>query len=175
MITDLALASQSIPSFTISSLTLLSAVLESHPPSAIVTHVDFLPHVLELIYDSHELDHHTVIVVGDMSAAKDYAKLASHVNLIRFSDIEKEGANTQLGTPPQIGKTFIVVITLLANRFLQIQKLFTLSHSRNRLLASFKLCSLHTRISPLVSLQHVRLCLFPTLCRLWILSRPLTP
>jgi hypothetical protein len=64
----LALAAHGIPSFTLTSLSLLSEVLESHPPSAIVTHASFLPQLLELIYDSAEGEHHTVIVVGDASA-----------------------------------------------------------------------------------------------------------
>jgi long-chain acyl-CoA synthetase len=106
VVTDLALASQSIPTFTISSLSLLSTVLESHPPSAIVTNAEFLPHVLELIYDSNEHNHHTVIVAGELDAGKDYAKIAKHVNLIKFADIEKSGANGQLGLP-QIGATLI--------------------------------------------------------------------
>ena len=54
MISDLALASHSIPSFTLTSKALLSPFLDSHPPSAIITDAEFLPHLLELIYDIHE-------------------------------------------------------------------------------------------------------------------------
>ncbi|KAF9246574.1 hypothetical protein BU15DRAFT_85321 [Melanogaster broomeanus] len=63
VITDLALAKHSIVSMTLSSRKLLSRVLEAHPPSAIIVGADFLPHVLELIYDARE-HHHKIIVVG---------------------------------------------------------------------------------------------------------------
>jgi len=109
VVTDLALASQSIPTFTISRLSLLSTVLENHPPSAIVTNAEFLPHILELIYDSNEHNHHTVVVVGDLDADKDYTKIAKHVNLIRFNDVEKIGANVQSELPQIDPKTIYTV------------------------------------------------------------------
>jgi long-chain acyl-CoA synthetase len=90
LIADLSLAAQSIPSFTLTSPSLLSLVLQSHPPSAIITTIEFLPHVLELIYDSAERGHHTIIVTGgtDLKGITQ----AKNVNILRFSDIENDGA-----------------------------------------------------------------------------------
>ena len=86
----MALASNSIPSFTLSSLSLLSHVLEVHPPTAIVIDAAFLPHVLELIYDSNEDSHHVVIVVGEPDS-KALTGAARHIKLVRWTDVETEG------------------------------------------------------------------------------------
>jgi long-chain acyl-CoA synthetase len=99
LLTDLALAAHGIPSFTLSSLSLLSEVLESHPPSAIVTHASFLPQLLELIYDSAEGEHHTVIVVGDASAPTGM----QHVQLLSWATLERDGASAELVTSPRPG------------------------------------------------------------------------
>ncbi|RPD65968.1 acetyl-CoA synthetase-like protein [Lentinus tigrinus ALCF2SS1-7] len=89
IISDLALASHLIPSFTLSSLSLLSPVLESHPPSLIITEAAFLPHLLELIYDSNESEHHTIVVVGDVAMAN----LPQVQNkILHWDDIERQGA-----------------------------------------------------------------------------------
>ncbi|EPQ58407.1 hypothetical protein GLOTRDRAFT_137130 [Gloeophyllum trabeum ATCC 11539] len=93
LIADLALASHSIPSFTLTSLDLLSPVLESHPPSAIITHASFLPQLLELIYDSAETNHHTIIVVGEDGLAG--TKMLAGVRVLKFADVEKTGQQTQ--------------------------------------------------------------------------------
>jgi long-chain acyl-CoA synthetase len=99
LITDLALASRGIPSFTLSSLSLLSPVLESHPPSAIVTHAEFVPQLLELIHDSVEGEHHTVIYVGEL---KTDIK-SSNVKVISWEQLEREGAE---GEPlPEVPKS----------------------------------------------------------------------
>ncbi|THH09235.1 hypothetical protein EW146_g8735 [Bondarzewia mesenterica] len=92
LITDLALASHSIPSFTLSSPSLLSDVLEIHPPTAIVIDASFLSNVLELIYDSNEVSHHVVIVVGEPDS-KALATAARHIKLVRWADVEAEGQN----------------------------------------------------------------------------------
>ncbi|KII89018.1 hypothetical protein PLICRDRAFT_29438 [Plicaturopsis crispa FD-325 SS-3] len=94
VISDLALAANHIPSFTISSPALLSPVLDSHPPSAIITHAQFLPQVLELIYDSNESAHHTVIVVGEPDA-KHVGKMGGAVKVLKWADIESTGKNTE--------------------------------------------------------------------------------
>jgi long-chain acyl-CoA synthetase len=99
LITELALASHSIPSFTLSSPSLLSEVLELHPPSAIIVDGSILPHVLELIYELKESKHHFVIVVGEtddqvLSKASEYIKAG------RWSDIETQGkAATPITSP----------------------------------------------------------------------------
>jgi len=89
LISDLALASHSIASFTLASLSLLASVLESHPPSAIITEAKFVPHLLELIHDSNEGGHHKIIVVGSDQLS---AKLLGAVQLYKWNDIESQGA-----------------------------------------------------------------------------------
>jgi long-chain acyl-CoA synthetase len=126
IISDLALASQSIPSFTVSSLSLLSAVLLNHPPSTIVVDADLLPHLLELIYDAHEHGHHTVVVVGDLSAQENLGKISSHVNLVRFSDIEKEDPGAQFTLPPKIGESTRCIVDRLFMILGKTQILFLL-------------------------------------------------
>lgn len=102
LITDIALASHSIPSFTLSSPSLISPVLDSHPPSGIVIDAAFLPHVLELIYDSNELAHHVVVVLGEPDAKT--AEMASkHIKLVRWNDVEAEGKQGELLTSPAPG------------------------------------------------------------------------
>ena len=95
LITDLALASHSIPSFTLSSLELLSPVLENHPPSAIVLHADFLPQLLELIHDSNESIHHTVIVVGEVDVKK-YLRGFGALRLLKWDEVERQGAQEKI-------------------------------------------------------------------------------
>ncbi|RDX48303.1 acetyl-CoA synthetase-like protein [Lentinus brumalis] len=100
IISDLALASHSVPSFTLSSLSLLSSVLESHPPSLIITEAEFLPHLLELIYDSNESEHHSIVVVGDVSASQ--YRQVQNVKIVHWDDIERQGASLDkpiLSTP----------------------------------------------------------------------------
>lgn len=95
IISDLALASHSIPSFTITSATLLSPMLDSHPPSAIITHAEILPQILELIYDSGESGrHHTIIVVGEPTA-QTMASVASKVKILHWADVEREGVRVE--------------------------------------------------------------------------------
>ncbi|KAF7338450.1 Acetyl-CoA synthetase [Mycena venus] len=95
IIADLALASHSIPSFTLSASNLLSSVLESHPPSAIITNASMLTQILELIYDAGEASrNHTIIVVGEPSAQA-MASVASKVNVLKWSDVEREGVRVE--------------------------------------------------------------------------------
>ncbi|RDB24239.1 Long-chain-fatty-acid--CoA ligase 5 [Hypsizygus marmoreus] len=95
IISDLALASHSIQSFTLSSSKLLSYVLESHVPSAIITHADLLPQILELIYESDDRSgNHTIIVVGEPSA-RTMASVASNVKVLNFVDVEREGVKVE--------------------------------------------------------------------------------
>ena len=90
LIADLALSALSVPTFTVASASVLSPVLESHPPSVIITDAEFLPHLLELIYDAHESEHHTIVVVGDADGAK-LPKL-NNVKILNWDAIEAEGA-----------------------------------------------------------------------------------
>jgi long-chain acyl-CoA synthetase len=66
--------------------------LESHPPSAIITHARFLPHILELIYDAHESEHHTIIVVGDFDP-NTVGKAGNVIKVVKWTDVESAGTN----------------------------------------------------------------------------------
>ncbi|KAJ3559882.1 hypothetical protein NM688_g72 [Phlebia brevispora] len=87
VVSDLALASHSIPSFTLSSKSLLSPCLESHPPSAIITEAEFLPQLLELVYDIKEGSHYPIIVVGEPKI-----KVDDNMRVFKWEDIERRGA-----------------------------------------------------------------------------------
>lgn len=100
IISDLALASHSITSFTISSSTLLAPVFESHIPTAIITHAELLPQILELIYDAGDrTGNHTIIVVGEPSPQA-MASVVSTVKILRFPDIEREGVRVEKSISP---------------------------------------------------------------------------
>jgi len=91
MVADLALASHSVSSLTLSNASLLAPVLESHTPSAIICHAFILPHLLELIYESSERQiGHTIILVGDPSPQA-MASVASNIKIFNFADLEREG------------------------------------------------------------------------------------
>lgn len=104
LITDLALASHSIPSFTLSSPSVLTPVLEEHPPSAIVVHAEFLPQLLELIHDSNDGVHHTIIVVGNT----DLDKHLGAIRLLKWEDIERQGAQADQLTPATPSKAYFM-------------------------------------------------------------------
>ena len=87
MIADLALSSNSIPSFTLASSSLLSEVFDEHSPDAIITHAGFLPQLLELLYDANEIPNHTIIVVGQPDT-----KLVRQIRILLWDDIERQGA-----------------------------------------------------------------------------------
>jgi long-chain acyl-CoA synthetase len=99
MLADLALAAHGIPSFTLSSLSLLSEVLELHPPSAIITHGTFLPQLLELIYDSAEGEHHKVIVLGDTTSAS----RVENAMLFQWNEVERTGSQGPVVEPARLG------------------------------------------------------------------------
>ncbi|THH08197.1 hypothetical protein EW145_g2865 [Phellinidium pouzarii] len=90
VIADFALASQAIPSFTISSLTLLSSFLDTHPPTAIILHVHSLSHVLEQIAENSEYVHHTLILVGEGDLPHFVEKLP--LKILWLADLERKGA-----------------------------------------------------------------------------------
>ncbi|KAJ7632430.1 acetyl-CoA synthetase [Roridomyces roridus] len=95
IISDLALASHSIPSFTLASATLLSSVLDSHPPSVIITHASMLTQILELIYDAGEASrNHVIVVVGEPSTQA-MASVASKVKVLKWADVEREGVRVE--------------------------------------------------------------------------------
>jgi long-chain acyl-CoA synthetase len=102
LITDLALAAHSVPSFTIASLSLLSPVLDSHAPSAIVAPAAFLPQLLELLYDSRtQGESHTVIVVGELPSN---LKSVPNVKVLKWADVESTGTKSDKVPPSTIGQ-----------------------------------------------------------------------
>ena len=105
LIADLAFAAKSVITMTISSPQLLAEVLDNHPPSAIITDADFLSHIVEQIYDLNQHSHTTVIVVGDPGRVG--AKLAKEMDLVKFSDVEREGASTPAVLSPPAGELHV--------------------------------------------------------------------
>lgn len=99
LISDLALATYAITSLTLSNLSLLSSVLDNYHPSAIITHAEFIPDLLELLYDSNEGFHPTIIVIREYTAKK-----VPGVTIIDWADIEREGALGEATVPPTPGK-----------------------------------------------------------------------
>ncbi|KAI0060819.1 acetyl-CoA synthetase-like protein [Artomyces pyxidatus] len=120
LITDLALASHTIPSFTLSSPSLLSPVLEQHPPTAIVIDAGFLPSVLELIYESHEASHHVVIVVGEPKG-KALEEASKQIKLVRWADIEAEGERGEQITTPAADPNDIFTVSFYEDTSGQLQ------------------------------------------------------
>ncbi|KAG6872812.1 hypothetical protein C0995_006411 [Termitomyces sp. Mi166 len=99
IVSDLALASHSILSHTLSSSKLLSFVLESFSPDAIITHTNLLPQILELLYEGDRSINHTIIVVGE-TTSKDLASVASNIKVLEFSEVEREGVRVaKVATP----------------------------------------------------------------------------
>lgn len=81
-------------------------MLDSHPPSGIIIDAAFLPHVLELIFDSNELAHHVVVVLGEPDV-KTTQMASKHIKLVRWNDVEAEGKRGELLTSPAPGSSLI--------------------------------------------------------------------
>ncbi|KAK2460525.1 hypothetical protein APHAL10511_006995 [Amanita phalloides] len=95
ILSDLALASLSIVSYTVSSAAVLSLVFDQHPTSAIITNAGFVPRLLTLIYRSKLKSSHMIIIaIGEVSHQVT-ASVPNNVQLLRFSDIEKDGYRTE--------------------------------------------------------------------------------
>lgn len=91
LIADLALASHSIVSLTLTSSSLLSRVIKAYAPSAIICHAFLVPHLLEHLYDEgHRHVEYTIIVVGEPTKGT-MASVASNLKIVRFEDVEREG------------------------------------------------------------------------------------
>lgn len=94
VVADLALASHSIHSLTVSSANLLSPILDAHPPSAIICHAFLLPHLLEFIYDTQGTQAERTIIVVGQPTTQTMASIASNVKVLNFEDVEREGAKS---------------------------------------------------------------------------------
>jgi long-chain acyl-CoA synthetase len=104
VIADLALAKHSIVSITLSSRKLLSRVLKAHSPSAIIVGADFLPQLLELIYDAREYDP-KIIVVGQTDTGV-RPNAAREVQILNWAQVETDGAQVvNVATPPSVRKS----------------------------------------------------------------------
>ncbi|KAG7092296.1 hypothetical protein E1B28_008658 [Marasmius oreades] len=123
LIADMALASHSILSLTITDSTLVGAVLDSHPPAAIIAHADLLPHLLEMIYEAHEKENgkgYTIIVVGEPSA-RTMASVASKVNVLLWSHVEREGVRVEKTLSPVPKPSDIFSISFFSDESGQLQ------------------------------------------------------
>lgn len=103
LISDLALASYSIPSFVLSSLSLLSPVLDSHPPSVIITHATFLSNLLELIYDSNDSAYPIIVVVGDVDDK--VIATTGQISIVKWEEVERrgtQGSRLPFSTPGEL-------------------------------------------------------------------------
>ncbi|EAU88139.1 acetyl-CoA synthetase [Coprinopsis cinerea okayama7 len=121
LLTDLALASHGIVSYTLSSAKLLSSVLDSHRPSAIVTHAAMLPGILELIYDSDERQNEYTIVVVDELPREVRAGVASNIKLLPFEDVEREGVRVEKILSPVPKPSDVFTISLYEGKNGMIQ------------------------------------------------------
>lgn len=171
LITELALASHSIPSFTLSSPSLLSPVLESHPPSAIIVDGSILPHTLELIYEMNEHEHHYVVVVGETDE-KTLSKASEHIKIVRWSEVEAQGkaAATPITSPAPGDCHQFCGFSLARSSFIQVRTTYLPSLSIGTLTTKCELPASLTKILRLVSLLSAAS--FPSLrpFLLWTLS-----
>lgn len=90
-------------------MSLLSPVLEAHPPSLIITEAAFLPHLLELIYDSNESEHHTIVVVGDVATAN--LPQVQNVKILHWDEIEHQGASLDKPALPVPGELYVLYLS----------------------------------------------------------------
>lgn len=167
VISDLALASHSIPSFTLSASNLLSSVLESHPPSAIITHASMLTQILELIYDAGEANrNHTIVVVGEPSPQA-MASVASKVKVLKWADVEREGIRVEkiISPLPSEFRQSRSICTL--RRCHQSPVTYSLFHSSPPSLAISRVHNSPTKTSPLESLLSARCSRFLMHLRHW--------
>ncbi|PFH46356.1 hypothetical protein AMATHDRAFT_70077 [Amanita thiersii Skay4041] len=91
LIADLALSSRSIVSYTLSSILILSSVLEQHPVSTIITHATLLPRLLEFILGKPRPELLSVIVVGDTTPQASVGKF----KFLLYNEVEREGLREQ--------------------------------------------------------------------------------
>ncbi len=95
IITDFALAAHSITSVTLTSQELLKQVLETQQFSAIIATADIVPRVLEHIYASGTNSKaHTIVIAGEISPQVS-ASIASNIQVLKFSEVEREGVKVE--------------------------------------------------------------------------------
>jgi long-chain acyl-CoA synthetase len=99
LISDLALATHSIPSFTVTSPTLLASIFQSHKFKTIITSAEFFP-ILKISYESGKCGIQTIVVVGDLEAEAATRAAWSGVNVFNFADVEALGAKMETVISP---------------------------------------------------------------------------
>ncbi|KAF8520218.1 hypothetical protein BU17DRAFT_47102 [Hysterangium stoloniferum] len=101
LVTDLALANNSITSFTLSSISLLVPILKNHTPTTIIIRENLLENLLERVTDMQQSTHHSIIVVGDEKQNSVPQAQKSGIRILRWEDLETKGKSTQkLVVPP---------------------------------------------------------------------------
>jgi len=98
LIADLALASHCVPTITISSAVLLHAVIESHPPDAILVQATHLEPVLEVLEESGHTT--TVIVTGDRTGESKKHAHKVNTKIVTWEDVETFSAGSVSSIPP---------------------------------------------------------------------------
>lgn len=95
--TDLALARLSVPVLTVTRLDLITPVIETYPPTAIVVPFTFLDHLLELVFDHmQEGTSITVIVLGDENNASKTKTEKTGIPIVRWEDLVETDVGNSL-------------------------------------------------------------------------------
>jgi hypothetical protein len=131
VITELALASHSILSLTLSSSSLISPVLESHSPSTIIVQGSLLPHLLELIYEVNKFGQYFVIVIGETDESV-ISKASKQVRVAYWANIEAQGKAAPTITNPAPGNLISIHfsrISLAQHSLIQIRMMYSPSRS----------------------------------------------
>jgi long-chain acyl-CoA synthetase len=87
LIADLALATLSITSITVSSADILSSCIKLYPEAAVITDAKILPQIFTIIGDRR------IIVIGEH-----YYSRAE--NILQWTEIEKAGTGAAFTPPP---------------------------------------------------------------------------
>jgi long-chain acyl-CoA synthetase len=91
LVADLALAQNSIVSFTLASPSLLISALEKHSHTTIIVHESLLENTLEHVMELRQMNHHSIIVVGDEKGSCLLHSQKSGVRILRWEDLEEKG------------------------------------------------------------------------------------
>ncbi|KAG8895979.1 hypothetical protein FRC01_012093, partial [Tulasnella sp. 417] len=96
IVTDLALARLSVPVLTVTRLDLITPVIETYPPTAIVVPFAFLDNLLELVFDHvQEGTSITLIVLGDQNNVSKTKTEKTGIPVVRWEDlVETEVGNS---------------------------------------------------------------------------------
>ncbi|KAG8906712.1 NAD-dependent malic enzyme, mitochondrial [Tulasnella sp. 403] len=113
LLADMAFASLSIPTITLTRLDLLTQVVSTYPPSVVVVGFDFLDHLLEMIVEDAEDGDRIVIVVGDVNNISPSKSEKSKVPIYRWEDLFITKPSTSLDDlqPPSPTDVYTVTFT----------------------------------------------------------------